>query len=51
MANKIYNDEGVSFSLNNDLCDCENSIVWDPHNKHIISGDLRITEKINLQSF
>ena len=43
VVKSIYVDEEVPFSLNTDLCDNENSKSCNPHHKHIITGDLRIS--------
>ena len=43
-VNSIYLDEDVSFYVNTDQYDCVNSSFCDPHHKHIITGDLRITK-------
>ena len=44
VANSIYVDKEVLFSLTTDLCDCEKSKFCNPHHKYIITGDLRIIE-------
>ena len=44
-VDSIYADD-VSFCLSTDQCHCADSSFCDPHHKHIITGDLRIT-KIN----
>ena len=49
VANSFYVDEEVSFSLKTDLCDCEKSKFCDPHHKHIITRDIRITENKKLR--
>ena len=43
-VNSIYLDEDASFYVNTDQYDCVNSSLCDPHHKHIITGDLRITK-------
>ena len=48
-VNSIYADEEVSFSLNTDTCDCEQSSFCNPDHKHIITGDLRIVENNKLR--
>ena len=47
-VNSIIVDEDVSFTLNSEPCDCENSSFCDPNHKHIITGDLRIVENTKL---
>ena len=59
VRNKIFNykqtvedirvDEEVSFTLNTDLCKCKDSKFFDPHHKHVITGDLRIVENQKLR--
>ena len=34
VANSIYVDKDLSFSLNTDQCDCPGSSFCDPHQKH-----------------
>ena len=48
-VNSITVDEEVSFTLNSEPCDCENSSFCDPDHKHIITGDLRIVENSKLR--
>ena len=48
-VDSIYVDDEVSFSLNTQSCDCQNSNFCDPHHKHIITGDLRIIENAKLR--
>ena len=38
--NPIYDNGDVSFSHNTDHCDYTDSSLCNPHNKHIITGDL-----------
>ena len=49
-VNSIYVDEEVFFCLNTDQCDCADSSVWDPHHKHIITGDLLIIKNNKLRT-
>ena len=48
-VNSILVDDEVSFSLNTDNCECQNSIFCDPHHKHVVTGDLRIIENPKLR--
>ena len=36
-------EDGISFTLNTDKCECKHSPFIGPHHKHI-TGDLRIAE-------
>ena len=47
-VNSIYGDEGVSFCLNTDECDCVDSSFC-AYNKHLITGDLRIIKNNKLR--
>ena len=41
-VNPIYVEDEISFTLNTDPCECEHSLLIDPHHKRIITVDLRI---------
>ena len=48
-VNSIYTDEEISFPLNTDPCECEQSAFCNSDHKHIITGDLRIVENSKLR--
>ena len=48
-VNSIYGDEYLSFCLNTDQCDYADFSLCDPHRKHIITRDLRITKNSKLR--
>ena len=45
----VFVDDEISFALDSEPCDCENSQFCDPHHKHVITGDLRIVENSKLR--
>ena len=49
VLNSIGVDEEISFSLTTDPFGYEKSWFCDPYRKHIITGDLRITENSKLR--
>ena len=48
-VNSIPVEDEISFTLNTDPCECEHSPFIEIHNKHIITGDLRIVGDSKLQ--
>ena len=49
VVNSICGDERVFFCLNTDQCNCADFSLYDPHQKHIIIGDLRIIKNNKLK--
>ena len=48
-VDSILVDDEVSFALNSEPCNCENSSFCDPYHKHVITGDLRVVQNAKLR--
>lgn len=49
-VNSLHNDEEVALRLNAEQCDCTNSTFVDPHQKYLITGDLRVIKNNELNA-